>query len=297
MQASELGHWGMARQAFESGLRCSPQHRMLTSKLLDVLLALGDWHALSDLLAYALKQDQCNPHALHVQSCLQQQTRGLLGKRSSSEPSTPQTTLLHQPLLKRRHMQPQQHTLWHDTLHHSIELSQPSWTSVAAALRQKLVKALSSGSAAACAVNFVLRVDESAKQTSPEQQMSTDVIPADIVAVEAVLENASAPASEGQATQTQAADAQLMSDDAKEAGEKRQRSSRRLGTSRWPPALEVKHCLIFVAASLQAYRLFWHDPHRCVCRHCVLSHHSSVWLATLTCKVTRPTHQRFVCCD
>lgn len=235
LQASELEQWGVARHSFESGLRCSPRHRILISKLLDVLLALGDWNALSDLLNYALEQDQSNAHALHVQRYLQQQANDVPGKRPHQYTGLHQNPLEHQPLLKRRRVQPLEHDTQYTPLQHSIKPKQLTWTSLATAIREALVTAVSSGSAAACLVSFVLPAGNAAQQTSSVSDMQTDAPTADsqqlVPAVQ--RDSASAPPREDSlTTKAQAAETQLVSDDAKEAGEKRQRTSKRLGSSR-----------------------------------------------------------------
>ena len=195
-----------------------------------MLLELGDWQSLSDLLAYALKMNQPTSHALQVHALLKQQGQTMPCKRSGSDRGIFQSEVSHQPLVKRRHVTPS-FTAVRTIADNSIELQQLTWISLAASIRQALHKVSDSGSAAAVAVKFVLPARGSMQQ--PEQQVTIEESPADSAMRDADPRALAAPEPHS-ATDTinQPADSQLLSDDAKEASGKPQRSSRRLGSSR-----------------------------------------------------------------
>ena len=206
-------------------------------------MQLGDWHALSDVLAYALKQNRHNTHALHVQSVLQQQTG-----------------LSHQPLQKRRRF----HTPPSAELQHvserTIPLQQQTWTCLAASIRQAISEAVSKGSAAACTVSLTLPADCATQHHSLGHDLTAAEDPSAKVMHDVPVEDPAASAPElpsAEGTGAQASDAQLVSDDAKEANGKRQRSSRRLGSSRQELAfLQTMPILQAVCSALQNIAIF-----------------------------------------
>lgn len=238
MQASELGYWNVARQAFESGLRCSPKHPIIASKLLDVLVHIGDWQALSHLLDFALRQDQHNAHALHIQAFLQKQIESVLGKRSAGG-SVLQQQQSHQPLLKRRALRSDTDPAYEDAADLCIALKALTWSDLAANLKEHLSKAQSNGSAAASKVSFSLPDRTMAQQDPVDQKGVADEQSQATSSSERLNSSESAKAAtlaagaSGHVSDNQLmSDGQLVSDDAKEPG-KRQRFSRRLGANRW----------------------------------------------------------------
>jgi len=69
-QAAELGQWGLARAAFEGGLRGSPRRTLMAERLVEVLLQLGDYHAAAAAAARLLRLDRCHPRALRLAAAL-----------------------------------------------------------------------------------------------------------------------------------------------------------------------------------------------------------------------------------
>ena len=68
MQAAELGRWGVARTVFEHGLQQHPKHAVMTEKLAEVQVQLGDWQAAQPVLARILAKDPTHPRALQLQA-------------------------------------------------------------------------------------------------------------------------------------------------------------------------------------------------------------------------------------
>ena len=61
----------MARHSFERGLVCSPHHVLITEKLVEVLLRIGDYDAAAVIAAYLLKIHPGHPRASQLLACLQ----------------------------------------------------------------------------------------------------------------------------------------------------------------------------------------------------------------------------------
>ena len=160
MKATELGQWGIARHAYESGLRCSPQHYIIQNKLLEVLLQLADWQAISSVLDHILRQNPANVRAVKVHSAMSgtdlagQCKRPRTSQSDASASSDELAQLL--PQLKRRqvtHADPSTEQL---PLQHSISPSAMTWQSVTKALAASLTAVADKGLPVACKVLFSL---------------------------------------------------------------------------------------------------------------------------------------------
>ncbi len=238
MQATELGQWGIARHAYESGLRCSPQHYIIQNKLLEVLLQLADWQAISSVVDHILRQNPANVRAVKVSSAISGTVLAVQHKRprtsqiDASESSDELAQL--QPQLKRRQMTHADLSKEQMPLQHSISPSAMTWQSVTKALAASLRAAADKGLPAACKVLFSM---PDALNTGSEAGMVASPPAADAPeeAGSLVLElgesdNAAAPKSseQPQPVETEAARSKPSSVPAVLP----QRTSRRLGSSR-----------------------------------------------------------------
>ncbi len=160
MQATELEQWGIARHAFESGLRCSPQHYIIQNKLLEVLLQLADWQAISSVVDHILRQNPANVRAVNVHSAINGTDLAVQRKRpgtsqiDASESSDEIAQL--QPQLKRRQVTRADLSTEQTPLQHSISPSAMTWQSVTKALAASLRAAADKGLPAACKVLFCM---------------------------------------------------------------------------------------------------------------------------------------------
>lgn len=158
MQATELEQWGIARHAFESGLRCSPQHYIIQNKLLEVLLQLADWQAISSMVDHILRQNPANVRAVNVHSAISgtdlavQRKRPRTSQIDASESSVELAQL--QPQLKRRQVTRADLSTEQMPFQHSISPSAVTWQSVTKALAASLRAAANKGLPAACKVLF-----------------------------------------------------------------------------------------------------------------------------------------------
>ena len=157
LQASELGHWSLARHALESGLRCSPQHYIIQNKLLEVLLELGEWHSISALLHLMLQQNSSNLRATKVFSSLQSQQEPSQHDNLRISNATAQQeddSIALQPQLKRRCISSTYKGAQHQEIEHCVALQALTWKSLTTALYAHLKEAGSRGLPGASKVKF-----------------------------------------------------------------------------------------------------------------------------------------------
>ncbi|KAA6420724.1 MAG: hypothetical protein FRX49_09301 [Trebouxia sp. A1-2] len=156
--ATEMGQWGIARHAYESGLRCSPQHYIIQNKLLEVLLQLADWQAISSVLDHILRQNPANVRAVKVHSAVSGTNLAVECKRpctSQIDASDSSDELAQlQPQLKRRQVTHADLSTEQVPMQHSIKPSAMTWQSVTKALAASLRAAADKGLPAACKVLF-----------------------------------------------------------------------------------------------------------------------------------------------
>ncbi|DBA95749.1 TPA: Calcineurin-binding protein cabin-1, variant 3 [Trebouxia sp. C0004] len=156
----EVGQWGIARHAYESGLRCSPQHYIIQNKLLEVLLQLADWQAISSVLDHILRQNPANVRAVKVFSAISgtdlavQRKRPCTSQTGASESHDELAQL--QPQLKCRKVIHADFSSEQMPLQHSINPSAVTWQSVSKALAGSLRAAADKGLPAACNVLFFM---------------------------------------------------------------------------------------------------------------------------------------------
>ena len=79
MQAAELGRWGVARTVFEHGLQQHAKHAVMSEKLVEVLVQLGDWQAAQPALSHMLAQDPTHPRALQLKQAADMARAGTEG--------------------------------------------------------------------------------------------------------------------------------------------------------------------------------------------------------------------------
>ena len=148
----------MARHAYETGLRCSPQHYIIQNKLLEVLLQLADWQAISSMLDHILRQNPVNLRAVKVFSVISGADLAVHGKRPRTSQidasESPDELAQLQPQLKRRQVTHADLSTEQMLLQHSINPSTMTWQSMSKALAGSLRAAADKGLPAACKVVF-----------------------------------------------------------------------------------------------------------------------------------------------
>jgi len=242
VQASELGQWGIARHAYESGLRCSPQHYIIQNKLLEVLLQLADWQAVSSVLDHILRQNPANVRAVKVFSAICGTDLAVQRKRPRTfqiDASESRDELAQlQPQLKRRHVTHADLSTEQMLLQHSINPSAMTWQSVTKALAASLRAAADKGLPAACKVVFFL---PDALNTGSETGMVASPPAADASASQAEAGSLVLDLGESDHVTPAKVSEQAQQHETEAARSKPssvpaalpQRTSRRLGSSRW----------------------------------------------------------------
>ncbi len=222
LQASELEQWGIARHAFESGLRCNPHHYVIQNKLLEVLLQLADWQSIPLVVEHMFRQNPGNLRAVKVNSALHEQ---------------PDISAQLQPQLKRRRPLAAEDITAQVPAEHHIVVPSVTWKSLIQSVTGQLKQAASKGLPGAYKVVFSLsRPKNVASDTDMVSSPSAADATADkTVAASLVLDlgesdDAAVPQDSQHLKQAAVPESKAKADAAPAVAP--QRASRRLGSTR-----------------------------------------------------------------
>ena len=237
LQATELGEWSIARHAFESGLRCSPQHFVIQNKLLEVLLKLADWQSVPFVVELMLRQIPENVRAVRVHAAVQKQLQPVQLTQSDTFSAS---HLEHvsdldqlQPQLKRRRSSAVDSITQQIPIEHHIIVRTLTWQAVTKSLSQFMKHAVNTGLPGGCKVVFLLLDTDS-------QVCDTDMVSSPPAADQAATGSLPEPENPGDAADLEVSQ-RLQQGDEQESRPKAaavpvaapQRASRRLGFSRY----------------------------------------------------------------